>query len=174
MKRVALSLAAMALLVAVTAWSQSSGTGAGSGRNENQPASPAPGAHASLFAAPESAHIGSLTKELTADMEIPAAGPVPRVNFIDEHIFGKMERDKIPHAPLSTDREFIRRIRLDLTGRLPSPEELRGFLADKSAGKRERLIDRLVDTPEFTDKWAYFLMDTLRVAARTRGTKFFH
>src|SRR5688572_13637025 len=174
MKRVRLSLVVIALLIAVAAWSQTSSSPVDPVPEQNQPASLTPGAHAALFAAPESAHIGSLTKELTAGMEIPAAGPVPRVNFIDDYIFDKMKRDGIPHAPLSTDREFVRRIRLDLTGRLPSPEELREFLSDKSPDKRARLIDRLVDTPEFTDKWAYFLMDTLRVAARTRGTKFFH
>lgn len=131
-------------------------------------------AHAAMFTAPESDKVGALTDALTAGMEVPEAGPVTQVNFVDEHIFGKMERDGIPHAPLSTDREFIRRVRLDLTGRLPSPEELREFLADDSPDKRARLIDRLVDTPEFTDKWAYFLMDVLRVQSKTKGYKLFH
>jgi hypothetical protein len=165
MKRVVPSVIVVTLLIVVTAWSQTS---------QGQDSVVTPGAHSALFAAPRSEEAVSLTKDLTADMETPQPGSVRRVNFIDDYIFGKMDRDKIPHAPLSTDREFVRRVRLDLTGRIPTPEELRAFLADPSPDKRARLIDRLVDSPEFTDKWAYFLMDTLRVAARTRGTKLFH
>jgi hypothetical protein len=131
-------------------------------------------AHSSLFRTPESEAIGARTETLTAPLDATAAGPVARRNFIDNQIFGKMERDNVPHAPLATDREFIRRIRLDLTGRLPSPEEIRAFLADSSPEKRERLIDSLVGSPEFVDKWAYFLMDTLRVQSKTKGYRLFH
>lgn len=131
-------------------------------------------AHSSLFRTPESETIGAQTETLAAPLDVPTAGPVARRNFIDNHIFGKMERDNVPHAPLATDREFIRRVRLDLTGRLPSPEEIRAFLADSSPKKRERLIDTLVGSPEFVDKWAYFLMDTLRVQSKTKGYRLFH
>jgi hypothetical protein len=104
-----------------------------------------------------------------------AAGRVPRSNFIDRHIFGKMERDGIPHAPLSTDQEFFRRVHLDLTGRIPAPAALRAFLADPSPDKRARLIDRLVASPEFADKWAYFLMDAFRANGKMmRGVQLFH
>ena len=85
-----------------------------------------------------------------------------------------MEQDSVPHASLATDGEFFRRARLDLTGRPPSPEEIRDFLADSSPDKREHLIDRLVGTPEFVDKWAYFIMDTLRLSWRAKGYKLFH
>ena len=80
----------------------------------------------------------------------------------------------MPHAPLASDREFLRRVRFDLTGRPPSPDEIRDFLADASPDKRERLIDRLVGSPEFVDKWTYFLMDTLRLSRRTKGYQLFH
>ena len=56
--------------------------------------------------------------------------PVRRNNYIDDYIFGKMERDKIPHAPLSSDTEFLRRVTLDLTGRLPEVEAIRKFVKD--------------------------------------------
>ena len=52
--------------------------------------------------------------------QLPPASniPVKPQNFIDDFILGKMDRDKIPHAGLSTDTEFLRRVNLDLTGRL--------------------------------------------------------
>jgi hypothetical protein len=118
-----------------------------------------------------------VTQRLAAELpRSPSpAGTVPRKSFIDDEIFGKMERDGVPHAPLTTDREFLRRIKLDLTGRIPSPSELREFLADTSADKRARLIDRLVGSPEFVDKWAYFLMDVLRANGKmSRGHLLFH
>lgn len=131
-------------------------------------------AHSSLFRSPESRSLGARTEILTAAFERPTGSPVLRRNFIDDHIFGKMERDRIPHASLATDREFIRRVRFDLTGRIPSPEEIRDFLADSSPDKREHLIDSLIGSPEFVDKWAYFIMDTLRLSWRAKGYKLFH
>ncbi len=131
-------------------------------------------AHSGLFRPPESQSLGARTEILTAGFGHPTAGPVSRRNFIDDHIFGKMEQDSVPHASLATDGEFFRRARLDLTGRPPSPEEIRDFLADSSPDKREHLIDRLVGTPEFVDKWAYFIMDTLRLSWRAKGYKLFH
>ena len=50
-----------------------------------------------------------------------------RANFIDDYIFGKMKADGVPHAKLSTDTEFMRRIYLDLWGRLPDAEQVRKF-----------------------------------------------
>src|SRR5260370_32976229 len=50
----------------------------------------------------------------------PAVGPVPRKNYIDEQIFGRMGRDKVPPAPLANDKEFVRRIYLAPTGLLPT------------------------------------------------------
>src|SRR5437016_8981202 len=56
--------------------------------------------------------------------------PIPRKNFIDEYIFGRMERDGIQPAPISGDQEFLRRVYLDLTGRIPSADQLRSFAND--------------------------------------------
>ena len=131
-------------------------------------------AHSSLFRSPESRSLGARTEVLTAAFGQPTGGPVARRNFIDDHIFGKMERDGVPHAPLAADSEFIRRVRLDLTGRIPSPEEIRDFLADSSPDKRERLIDRLAGSPKFVDKWSYYIMDALRVQSKAKGYKLFH
>ncbi len=66
-----------------------------------------------------------------------------RNNLVDEHIFGAMERDGVRPAPLSSDAEFLRRVTLDLTGRLPEVEVVRAFLADEDPAKRDRLVDSL-------------------------------
>jgi hypothetical protein len=103
------------------------------------------------------------------------SGQVQRVSFIDDEIFGRMERDHVPHAALTTDREFVRRVTLDLRGRIPTPREVREFLADSSRDKRSRLIDRLIGSPSFVDKWAYYLMDQLRANGKMgRGHTLFH
>src|SRR4051794_4165925 len=73
--------------------------------------------HAPLFQQ-KTPQAGKLTERVTAELPKPPinSAPVPHRNFVDDSVFGKMERNGIPHAPLSTDLEFIRRIRLDLTG----------------------------------------------------------
>jgi hypothetical protein len=133
-------------------------------------------AHAPLFHTPKSAQAGVVTDEVTSALPKPAAaGRMSRRNFIDQHIFGKMERDRIPYAPLATDQEFLRRVVLDLTGRIPSPGDVREFLADSSPDKRAKLIDRLIGSPEFVDKWAYFYMDLVRANGKMqRGVELFH
>jgi len=94
--------------------------------------------------------------------------PIPRKNFIDEGIFGRIERDKIPHAPLAGDEEFLRRAYLDATGFLPTPDKVRSFVADKDPNKRNKLIDSLIGTEEFADQWAYHYDELFR----TRSASF--
>ncbi len=133
-------------------------------------------AHAPLFR-PKGTQAGQLTDRVAAGLPASAGPPVKVVhrNFIDDEIFGKMARDRVPHAPLATDLEFLRRVKLDLTGRIPTATEVREFLADGRPDKRARLIDQLVGSPEFVDKWAYFLMDILRANGKMgRGYQLFH
>lgn len=131
-------------------------------------------AHAPLFRSKANT-VSQDSARLTAHLPKPAAGPVAMKNFIDEEIFGKMKRDQIPHAPLATDLEFLRRVRLDLTGKIPTASEVREFLASRAPDKRARLIDQLIGSPAFVDKWAYFFMDVLRANGKMgRGHKLFH
>ncbi len=133
--------------------------------------------HAPLFQPPKAQKAGSITDQLTAHLPKPAAvaGTMPRKNFIDAHIFGKMERDGIPHAPLATDQEFVRRAYLDITGRIPSPVQVRDFLADPAKDKRAKLIGQLIGSEGFVDKWAYFLMDVIRANGKMmRGISILH
>ena len=75
------------------------------------------------------------------NMNVAGEQPVPRKNFIDEYIFGRMERDGIRPAPLADDQEFLRRAYLDLTGRIPSVEQFQTFVNDTNPSKRDGLID---------------------------------
>ncbi len=109
----------------------------------------------------------SRTSKVAAFLPKAAAAPleVPRRNFIDHAIFDRLAAANIPSARLSTDEEFMRRVSLDLTGRLPAPPEVRDFLADDSPTKRDSLIARLLDSPEFTDRWTMWLGDLLQNVA---------
>ena len=85
-----------------------------------------------------------------------------RNNFIDPPVFAKLAALKIEPSDLSDDATFLRRAFLDTIGVLPTAEEVRAFLADKGADKRVRLIDSLLERPEFVDHWALFLGDLLQ------------
>lgn len=88
-------------------------------------------------------------------------GAVVRQNFIDDYIFDKMEADSISYAGLSSDEEFLRRIYLDLTGRIPTADMVDAFHNDPSPDKRTRKIDELLAGDAFTDKLTLFLGDLL-------------
>jgi len=87
------------------------------------------------------------------------AGSVLHKNFIDDSIFSRMVAAGIPSAPLTSDAEFLRRATLDLTGRIPSAEDVQAFVADTNPSKRDLKVDSLIGTPEFIDKWTMFLGD---------------
>src|SRR5205823_6964277 len=96
----------------------------------------------------------------------PSAAGYPAVrgrNFIDDHVFAKLRKLRIVPAPLSRDDEFLRRVCLDLTGTLPPPERVRAFLADWDPDKRDKLIETLLDSPQFVDCWTYRFADLFRV-----------
>src|SRR5262245_38348670 len=65
-----------------------------------------------------------------------------------------------PAAPAG-DAELLRRLTLDLWGRLPAPEEIRAFVADKSPDKRAKLIDRQLRSEEFGEFFADLWLDIL-------------
>ncbi len=93
------------------------------------------------------------------------ADSLPQRNFIDQEILGKMQKLNVPAAQLSSDEDFFRRINLDLTGRIPNSEEVRAFIADSSKDKRDVVIDRLLASPEFTDRWTMWMGDLLQNTA---------
>lgn len=96
------------------------------------------------------------------DLRLVDAAEVPRRNFIDNILFDKMAVDGVLSAPLSTDEEFVRRAHIDLTGRIPSATVVSDFLNDKATNKRDTLIDKLIGSPEFVDKWTLFYGDLFK------------
>jgi hypothetical protein len=86
----------------------------------------------------------------------------PVNNYIDEEVFNKLRGLRMNPSELSSDTVFLRRASLDLLGLLPTAAEARAFLADKRTDKRAKLIDQLMDRPEFADFWALQWADVLR------------
>jgi hypothetical protein len=80
-------------------------------------------------------------------------------NFIDDHVFAKLQQLRIEPSELCTDAEFIRRAALDACGLLPSPDEVKAFLADADPKKRDKLVNALLARSEFNDYWALQLGD---------------
>ncbi len=87
-----------------------------------------------------------------------AAAQEPLHQQIDRLIQAKLPSAP---APLADDAQFLRRVYLDLAGRIPTPQEARAFLADGSPDKRVRLIDQLLASPEFPWRMAHVLDDWL-------------
>ena len=99
--------------------------------------------------------------------------PAPRNNFIDEHIFARIEAAGIEPAPFSSDTEFLRRVTLDLTGRIPSSDEVTDFIEDSSSSKRDVLIDSLIASSAFIDKWTMFFGDLFKLNGRASNVNRF-
>ncbi len=107
--------------------------------------------------------ISRITCAFPNDIPVDVYASQPRRNFIDEHVVAKLSELRIEPAPECSDVEFVRRAFLDVIGTLPTPTEVRDFLADKTEGKRDRLIESLLARPEFVDYWAYKWSDVLLV-----------
>jgi hypothetical protein len=88
------------------------------------------------------------------DLPAGAANSVQVRNFVDDAIFGKLRKLRIAPSQLSSDSQFIRRVYLDTIGTLPTAEESLAFLKDSDSNKRDKLVDSLLDRPEFAQFWA--------------------
>ena len=94
----------------------------------------------------------------------PAASPAewPGATAIDRLVLAQLKELRLTPAPLAPDHVFLRRAYLDAMGVLPTVEETRAFLADPRPDKRERLVDALLERPEFAEYWAQKWSDLLR------------
>jgi hypothetical protein len=102
---------------------------------------------------------------------------VPANNFIDERLIAHWKNLGLTPSPLCPDEEFLRRLYLDAIGTLPTPDEIRAFLADTTPNKRVQAIDRVLERPEFIDWWALKWGDLLRInrtALQEKGMWSFH
>jgi hypothetical protein len=109
---------------------------------------------------------------------LPVVDGMPEKNFVDRAVMNRLRRMGIPPSPRCDDATFLRRATIDITGRLPSREEAEAFLADTSADKRDRLVDRLVASPGYADafaaKWSAVLRNKRRNANDAPYTYRFH
>jgi hypothetical protein len=116
---------------------------------------------------------GSLTEQVTsklppqppsAEIKFPFEPPYGNdpqsyANLIDRNIFSTLQAAGVPPAKPTNDFEFIRRATLDLTGRIPTKERVLSFVSDSAPDKRQKLVDELLNTPEWIDKWAMYFGD---------------
>lgn len=113
---------------------------------------------------------------------IPQGSPVPTTppekTFIDKLAFGKLKQLGIPPSALCDDATYLRRVSIDITGRLPSVAEVEQFLTDPNPNKRDALVDRLVESPGYADyfanKWSSVLRNKRRNGNDTPYTFRFH
>ena len=84
-----------------------------------------------------------------------------RRNFIDELVLKQLRRLNLKPSPVCSDEVFLRRAFIDTIGTLPTSSEVREFLADTSANRRDRLIESLLNRPEYVDYWTYRWSDLL-------------
>lgn len=98
-------------------------------------------------------------------------------NFIDQKLGAKWAELGLRPASLCTDEEFLRRLSLDAIGTLPTPDEVKAFVADQAPDKRAKAIDRILARPEFVDWWTLKWGDLLRIertALDEKGMWSFH
>jgi hypothetical protein len=117
---------------------------------------------------------------------VPLGEKIPNYTFENKTVVDRFTQKKwqelgIVPSDLCSDEVFVRRVYHDITGTLPTPKQVNEFLADKGADKRDKLIDRLVETPEYSYLFANRWADILRVKRgnnqnqnRAFGTFAFH
>ncbi len=84
---------------------------------------------------------------------------VEKMGTIDRYIFQALAQAGVAPAPPTTDQEFIRRVTLDLTGRIPTAAALTAFLNDATPNKRAVYIEQLLASPQWVDKWTMYFGD---------------
>jgi hypothetical protein len=104
-------------------------------------------------------------KATVFNVSVPLGAPVkhlpPERNFIDRLVFANLKQLGIPPSSVCDDATFLRRVSLDIAGRLPTAAEAEAFLASKDPAKRDQLVDALLTSPDYADffanKWTALL-----------------
>lgn len=113
---------------------------------------------------------------------VPLGAPVeqlpPERNFVDLHVFANLKAIGIPPSPVCDDATFLRRVTLDIAGRLPTEKETRAFLDATETDKRDRVIDDLLRSPDYADffagKWTPLLKNRRDDASDITSNFAFH
>jgi hypothetical protein len=91
------------------------------------------------------------------------------VNFIDSELFRQMAADGIQPAAAASDAEFLRRVTLDITGRIPTSQQVRDYSASTDVNKKTALIARLMGSREYVDNWTHWFVDRFQVTSDYYG-----
>ena len=94
-----------------------------------------------------------LTLGCTKTTVAPTRQVSSSTKHLDRHINAVLKREGIQPSKMSEDTEFLRRVHLDMTGRIPTPEEVLDFLKDGSSTKRQKKIEALLDSEDYLDYW---------------------
>src|SRR5204863_3838273 len=94
-------------------------------------------------------HVATFRATVPLGSSIPAY-TFPYQTVVDRFTHQKWQELGLVPSELCTDEQFIRRVSLDITGTLPTPAQVRAFVADSDSGKRAKLVDTLLDTPEYS------------------------
>lgn len=113
---------------------------------------------------------------------VPLGAPIdqlpPSKNFIDDLVFANLKELGIPPSPVCDDTTFLRRVSLDIAGRLPTDEETTRFLSSTEPNKRDLVIDELLKSPDYADffanKWTALLKNRRDDASDTVSNFAFH
>jgi hypothetical protein len=116
---------------------------------------------------PNRLKIGRMTQEVAAQLPPPPPGggrtttsiDLSKAGIIDQYLFQAMQSAGVQPANETTDWEFIRRVTLDLTGRIPTPGTVLTFVNSTSATKRSDLVEQLLASSEYVDKWTMYFGD---------------
>lgn len=126
-------------------------------------------------------HQLSMTTEAVAQLRRRAVAPPaaavtfpPAANFIDTDVFAQMQRDGVAPTSIAGDEEFLRRVTLDLTGQIPDPATVKTFLSDSSPDKRTRMIDQLLASSAFVDRWTMWLGDLVQNVQTSQNAREFY
>lgn len=152
--------------------------------NEKEVAEVTENGHVEVFEQPGDAAVMIRYQDKVAVYQatVPLGAPVnnlpqPR-NFIDELVFTKLKKVGMPPSENCDDATFLRRVTIDIAGRLPTLDESNAFLADQAGNKRNKAIDRLLASPDYADnfanKWAALLRNKRNKETDKRGNYSFH
>ncbi len=96
--------------------------------------------------------VGVFRASVPLGAEVQSWPPVR--NLVDELVFNKLKALGIPPSAQCDDATFVRRVTLDIAGRLPTPQEAREFCVDPNPSKHDALVDRLLDSGDYADYFA--------------------
>ncbi|MFP6872741.1 MAG: DUF1549 domain-containing protein [Verrucomicrobiales bacterium] len=116
--------------------------------------------------------------QATIPLGVPTDNLPPVANFIDEHVFAKLRILGLPASGICDDATFVRRVAIDIAGRLPTLEEVDAFMDDQFPDKRAKWIDKLLRGTDYADyfanKWTAILRNKRKGDTYARGTQAFH